>query len=217
MASSSSNNNCFAALSGLKMPLGNLFILECVSSGDKATATGSNAIPVASGNNKYANALKSKVSTEPTLRRRPALILGTKKLPPNVWATSASCPSLSSPRKTSKLSPQAKSYVLPSKRATALKKATTLPLPKAAEAGPSNWRDQFPKLILREFLQSPQDHKMNSGSSKSYSHITAKDVKTGSKQSFRSKENLLPSWSETWTMPEDWFSVPMNEKNVSPT
>ena len=68
---SSSNNNCFAALSGLKMPLGK-FVLEHVSSGDRNAATGSNAIPVAPGNNKYAAALKSKVSTEPTLRRRPA-------------------------------------------------------------------------------------------------------------------------------------------------
>ena len=215
MASSSSNNH-FAALSGLKVPLGK-FVLECVSSGDKNAATGSNTIPVAPGNNKYTAALKSKVSPEPTLRRRPALILGPKKLLPNVRATSASCPGPSSPRKTSKLSPQAKSYVLPSKRATALKRATTLLPPKVAEAGPSNWRDQFPKLILRDFLRSPQDHKMNSGLSKSYSHIAAKGIKTGSKQSFRSKESSLPSWSETWMMPEDWFSVPVNEKNVSPT
>ena len=184
---SSSSNNCFAALSGLKTPLGK-YVLERVSSGDTNAATGSNAIPVAPGNNKYATALKSKVSTEPTLRRRPALILGPKKLPPNVWATSASHPGPSSPRKTSKLSPQAKSYVLPSKRATALKRATTLPLPKAAEASPSNWRDQFPPLVPRQFLWSPSDQKMNSGSSKSFSHIASKGVKTGSKQSFRSKE-----------------------------
>ena len=170
---SSSSNNCFAALSSLKMPSGK-FVLESVSSGDKATATGSNAIPVAPGNNKYAAALKSKVSTEPTLRRRPALILGTKKLPPNVRATLASRPGPSSPRKTTKLSPQAKSYVPPSKRATALKRATTLPLPKVAEAGPSNWKDQFPKLIPHDFLRSPQDHKMNSGSSKSYSTLPPK-------------------------------------------
>ena len=58
---------------------------------------------------------------------------------------------------------------------------------------------------------------MNSGSSKSYSHIAAKGIKTGSKQSLRSKESSLPSWNETWTMPEDWFSVPENEKNISPT
>ena len=143
---SSTSNNCFAALSGLKTPSGK-FVLECISTGDKNAATGSNAIPVAT--------LKSKVSTEPTLRRRPALILGTKKLPPNVWATLASHPSPSSPRKTSKLLPQAKSYVLPSKRATALKRAILSPLPKVAEASPSNWRDQFPKLILCDFLWSP--------------------------------------------------------------
>ena len=170
---SSSSNNCFTALSSLKMPLGK-YILERVSSGDKNAATGSNAIPVAPGNNKYATALKSKVSTEPTLRRRPALILGTKKLLPNVQATSASRPGPSAPRPTSKLLPQAKSYIPPSKRATALKRAISLPLPKVAEAGPSNWRDQFPKLIPHEFLQSPQDHKMNSRSSKSYSHVATK-------------------------------------------
>ena len=201
---SSSNNNCFAILSSIKMPSGK-FILESVSLRDKAAATGSNAIPVAPGNNKYAATLQSKVSAGPTLKRKPALILGSKKLLPNVRATSASHPSPSAPRQTSKLLPQVKSYVLPSKRATALKRAISSPLPKAAEPGPSNWRDQFPKLILHEFLRSPQDHKMNSGSSKSYSHVTTKDIKTGSKQLFRSKESLLPSWSETWMTPADWF------------
>ena len=121
MASSSFNNH-FTTLSGLKMPLGK-FVLECISSGDKNAATGSNMIPVAAGNNKYAATLKSKVSTEPTLRRRPALILGSKKLLHNVWATSVSHPGPSAPRQISKLSPQAKSYVPPSKRATALKRA----------------------------------------------------------------------------------------------
>ena len=212
----SSSNNHFATLSSLKTPSGK-FILEHVSSGDKNAATGSNAIPVATGNNKYATALKSKVSTEPTLRRRPALILGTKKLPPNIRATLASRPGLSSPRKTSKPLPQVKSYVPPSKRATALKRAITSPLPKVAEAGPSNWRDQFPPLIPRQFLRSSSDQKMNSSSSKSFSHVATKGVKTGSKQSFRSKESPLPSWSETWTTPENWFSVPENEKNISPT
>ena len=111
---SDNNNNCFATLSSLKTPSGK-YVLEHISSGDKNAASGSNVIPVATGNNKYATALKSKVSTEPTLKRRPALILGTKKLPPNIWATLASHPGPSSPRKTSKLSPQAKSYILPSK------------------------------------------------------------------------------------------------------
>ena len=146
-----SSNNCFTALSGLKTPSGKC-VLESVSLGDKAAATGSNAIPVATGNNKYATALKSKVSAGLTLKRKPALILGSKKLPPNIWATSASRPGPSAPRQTSKLSPQAKSYVPPSKRATALKRAISSLLPKAAEAGPSNWRDQFPKLIPHEFL-----------------------------------------------------------------
>ena len=58
---------------------------------------------------------------------------------------------------------------------------------------------------------------MSSSSSKSYSHVTTKGIKTGSKQSFRSKESSLPSWSETWTTPVDWFSVLENEKNISPT
>ena len=214
MASSSSNDR-FAALSTLKTPSGK-FVLESVSLGDKAAATGSNAIPVAAGNNKYATALKSKVSAGPTLKRKPALILGSKKLPPNVQATLASCPGPSAPRQTSKLLPQAKSYILPSKRATALKRAISSPLPKVAEAGPSNWRDQFPKLIPHEFLQSPQDHKMNSGSSKFYSHVATKGIKMGSKQLFRSKESLLPSWNKTWTMPEDWLPLPENAKDISP-
>ena len=34
---------------------------------------------------------------------------------------------------------------------------------------------------------------------------------------FRSEEALLPSWNETWMMPEDWLPVPTNEKNISPT
>ena len=58
---------------------------------------------------------------------------------------------------------------------------------------------------------------MNSGSSNSFSHVAAKGVKTGSKQMFRSKESSLPSWSETWMMPADWFSVLENEKDISPT
>ena len=180
------------------MPLGK-FVLESVSLGDKTAATGSNTIPVAPGNNKYAAALKSKVSAGPSLKRKPALILRSKKLLPNIQATSASHPGLSSPRQTSKLSPQVKSYILPSKR------AISSLLPKVAEASPSNWRDQFPKLILHEFLQSPQDHKMNSGSSKFYSHVATKGIKMGSKQLFRSKESLLPSWNKTWTMPEDCY------------
>ena len=100
-----SSSNCFAALSSLKMPSGK-FVLESVSLQDKTTATGSNAIPVAPGNNKYATALKSKVSAGSTLKRKPALILGSKKLPPNVQATSAYCPSPSTPRQASKFSPQ---------------------------------------------------------------------------------------------------------------
>ena len=54
-------------------------------------------------------------------------------------------------------------------------------LPKAAESHPVPTKDQFPTLVPRQFLQSPQDHKMNSSLSNSYSRITTKGVKTGSK------------------------------------
>ena len=128
----------------------------------------------------------------------------------------ASRPRPSALRQTSKLLPQAKSYILPSKRAIALKRAISSLLPKAAESHLVPMRDQFPKLIPQEFLWSPQDHKMNSGSSKSYSHVAAKGIQTGSKQKFRSKESLLPSWNETWMMPEDWVFILENEKNISP-
>ena len=57
---------------------------------------------------------------------------------------------------------------------------------------------------------------MNTGSS-SYSHIAAKNVPIGSKQTFRSEEDSLPSWNEMWTTPEDWLPVPTNEENISPT
>ena len=158
------------------------------SSGEKETpaATGSNAIPI-QGNKKS---------------------FSKKPMPVN-WAQSAR-PSPSAPRPAPKLSPQVKSNLVPSKRAIALKRATSTPLPKVAQSGPSNWRDQFPPLVPRQFLRSPMDQKMNSSSSKSFSHIASKGIKTGSKPS------SLPSWSETWTMPKDWFSVPANEKNISP-
>ena len=188
MQSSTASNNCFTALSGLKTPLGKFVLASTGSSGEKETlaATGSNAIPI-QGNKKS---------------------FGKKPMPVN-WAQLAR-PGPSVPRLTPKLLPQAKSYP------STLKRAISTPLPKVAEAGPSNWRDQFPPLIPRQFLRSTEDQKMNSGLSKSFSHVASQGVKTGSKQSFRSKASLLPSWSETWTMPEDWFSVPANEKNISP-
>ena len=52
---------------------------------------------------------------------------------------------------------------------------------------------------------------MNSGSSKSYSHVATKGIKTGS------KESSLPSWNKTWMMPEDWLPLLENAKNISPT
>ena len=208
MASSSSNNH-FTTLSAFKMPSGK-FVLESVASGDKQTlaATGSNAIPIAPGNKKT---LGSKVSTGLTIKKKPVLNTGLKKLPPNVWATSASRPGLSAPRPASKLSPQAKSYIPPSKR------DISTPLPKAAVSHLVPTRDQFPPLVPHQFLQSQKDKEMNSGLSKSYSHIAAKGIQTGSKQTFRSEEALLPSWNETWTTPEDCLPVLMNEKNISPT
>ena len=209
-SSAATSNNRFAALSGLKTPSGKFVLASASPSGEKETsaATGSNAIPIR-GNLKT---FGKKVGTGPTLKRKPNMD-SLKPMPVN--RAQSARPGPSAPRPASKLSPQAKSFV-PSKRAIALKRAITTLLPKAATSGPSNWRDQFPPLVPREFLRSTEDKKMNSGLSPSFSHVTAKGVKMGSKQTFRSKTSSLPSWSETWTMPEDWFSVPANEKNVSP-
>ena len=203
MQSSAASNNRFAALSGLKTPSGKFVLASAGPSGEKETlaATGSNAIPIW-GNLKT---FGKKVGTGPTLKRKPNM--DSLKLMPVNRAQSAR-PGPSAPRPTSKLSPQVKS-VVPSKR------AISMPLPKVATSGPSNWRDQFPPLIPREFLWSAEDKKMNSGSSPSFSHVAAKGIQTGSKQTFRSKTSLLPSWSETWTTPEDWFSVPANEDRKS--
>ena len=194
MQSSSASNNHFAALSRLKTPLGKFVLAPAGSSGEKETpaAIGSNAIPIR-GNKKS---------------------FGKKPMPVN--RAQSARPGPSAPRLAPKLSPQAKSSIVPSKRAIALKRAISTPLPKAAVASPSNWRDQFPPLVPRQFLWSTMDQKMNSSSSPSFSHVASQGVKMGSKQSFRSKASSLPSWSETWTTPEDWFSVPANEKNVSP-
>ena len=212
MQSSTTSNNCFAALSGLKKPSGKFILASTSSSGEKETpaATGSNAIPI-HGNKK---SFGKKGGTGPTLKRKPNM--GSLKPMPVNRAQSAH-PGPSAPRPAPKLSPQAKSSVVPSKRAIALKRAILTPLPIVAEAGPSNWKDQFPPLVPCQFLRSPLDRKMNSGSSKSFSHIASQGIKTGSKQLFRSKASSLPSWSETWMTPEDWFSVPVNEKNISPT
>ena len=205
MQSSATSNNRFAALSGLKMPSGKFVLASAGPSGEKETpaATGSDVIPIR-GNKKT---FGKKVGTGPTLKRKPNMD-NLKLMPIN--RAQLACPGLLAPRPAPKLLPQAKSYP------SALKRAISTLLPKAATSGPSNWRDQFPPLIPRQFLWSAEDRKMNSGSSKSFSHITSQGVKTGSKQTFRSKASLLPSWSETWMMPEDWFSVPANEKNISP-
>ena len=210
-SSTAASNNHFAALSRLKTPLGKFVLASAGSSSEKETsaATGSNAIPI-QGNKK---SFGKKVGTGLTLKRKPNMD-SLKPMPIN--RVQSACPSPSAPRSTSKLLPQVKSYVPPSKRATALKRAISMPLPKVAPAGPSNWRDQFPPLVPCQFLRSAEDKKMNSGSSPSFSHVAAKGVTTGSKQTFRSKTSLLPSWSETWMTPEDWFSVPANEKNISP-
>ena len=148
-SSAAASNNRFAALSGLKTPSGKFVLASAGPSGEKEAwaATGSNAIPIR-GNKKT---------------------FGKKPMPVN-WAQLAR-PGQSAPRPTSKLSPQAKSYVPLSKRAIALKRAISTPLPKAATASPSNWKDQFPPLVPREFLRSAEDKKMNSGSSPSFSHV----------------------------------------------
>ena len=211
MQSSTASNNCFAALSGLKTPSGKFVLASTGSSSEKEllAATGSNVIPI-HGNKK---SFGKKVSTGLTLKRKPNM--GSIKPMPVNRAQSAR-PGPSAPRPAPKLSPQAKSSVVPYKRAIALKRAILMPLPKAAEAGPSNWRDQFPPLIPCQFLWSTEDRKMNSSSSPSFSHVASQGIKMGSKQTFRSKESSFPSWSETWTMPEDWFSVLADEKNVPP-
>ena len=166
MQSSAASNNCFAALSGLKTPSGKFVLASAGSSGEKETpaATGSNAIPIR-GNKK---SFSKKVGTGPTLKRKPNME-SLKPMPVN--RAQLAHPGPSAPRLAPKLSPQAKSSIVPSKRAIALKRAILMLLPKAANAGPSNWRDQFPPLIPRQFLRSTEDLKMNSGSSPSFSHI----------------------------------------------
>ena len=204
MQSSSASNNRFAALSGLKMPSGKFVLPTVTPAGDKETpaATGSNAIPIV-GNKK---SFGKKVGESPTSKRKPNT--GSLKLLPVNRAQSAR-PGPSAPRPTSKLSPQAKSFVLPSKRAIALKRAISTPLPS-----PSPSMDQFPTLIPRQFLWSAEDKKMNTSSS-SYSNVAQKGIKNGSKQSFRSEAFAKAFWNETSTMSQDWFPLPSNEENIS--
>ena len=57
---------------------------------------------------------------------------------------------------------------------------------------------------------------MNSGLS-SYSNVAQKGIKTRSKQSFRSEAFANASWNETSTTSQDWFSLPPNEENISPS
>ena len=57
---------------------------------------------------------------------------------------------------------------------------------------------------------------MNTSSS-SYSNVAQKGIKTGSKQSFRSEAFANASWNETSTTSQDWFSLLLNEKNISPS
>ena len=169
MQSSSASNNCFTALSTLKMPMGKFVLGSTSSSGNKETpaATGSNTIPIY-GNKK---SFGKKVGTSPTLKTKPNN--GSLKLLPINWAQSA-CPGLSAPRPASKISPQAKSFVRPCNRAVALQRAISTPLPH-----PSPSMDQFLALIPRQFLWSAEDKKMNTGSS-SYSNVAQKGIKTGS-------------------------------------
>ena len=157
-SSAAASNNRFAALSGLKTPSGKFILASAGPSGEKETlaATGSNAIPIR-GNKK---SFGKKVGTGPTLKRKPNMD-SLKPMPVN--RAQSARPGPSAPRPAPKLSPQAKSPLVPSKRAIALKRAISTPLPKVATSGPSNWRDQFPPLVPREFLRSAEDKKMNSG------------------------------------------------------
>ena len=121
MQSSSAPNNRFTPLSALKMPLGKFVLEKVTPAGNKETsaATGSNAIPI-HGNKKS---------------------FGKKLLPIN--RAQSARPGPLAPRPASKLSPQAKSFVPPSNRTIALKRAISTPLPH-----PSPSMDQFPALPL---------------------------------------------------------------------
>ena len=176
MQSSAASNNRFAALSGLKTPSGKFVLASAGSSGEKETpaATGSNAIPIR-GNKK---GFGKKVGTGPTLKRKPNMD-SLKPMPIN--RAQSARPGLLATRPTNKKYYQAESLVRPSNRATALKRAISMPL-----LHPAPSMDQFPPLVPRQFLRSAEDRKMNTGSS-SYSNVAQRGVKTGSKQSFRSE------------------------------
>ena len=120
MQSSSTSNNCFTALSGLKMPSGKFILASASSSGEKETpaATGSNAIPI-QGNKKT---------------------FGKKPMPVN--RAQSARPGLLAARPTNKKYYQAESLVWPSTRAIALKRAISTLLPHPAPS-----MDQFPPLV----------------------------------------------------------------------
>ena len=162
------------------------------------------ALPISIHENK--KSFGKKVGTGLTLKRKPNL--GSLKPMPINWAQSAH-PGPSAPRPASKLSPQVKSFVWPSNRAVALKRAISTPLPH-----PSPSMDQFPMLIPRQFLVSTKDKKMNTSSS-SYSNVAQKGTKNGSKQLFRSEAFVNASWNETSMTSQDWFPLPSNEENIS--
>ena len=206
MQSSAASNNCFAALSALKMPSGKFILGSAGSSGDKETpaATGSNAIPI-HGNKKT---FGKKVGTGPTLKRKPNMD-SLRPMPAN--RAKLARPGPSAPRLASKLLPQAKSFIRPCNRAVALQRAISTPLPHPAPA-----MDQFPALIPCQFLWSTEDKKMNTSLS-SYSNVAQRGIKTGSKQSFRSEAFKNASWNETSMMSQDWFPLPSNEENISPS
>ena len=206
MQSSAASNNRFAALSRLKTPLGKFVLASAGPSSEKEilAATGSNAIPI-QGNKK---SFGKKVGTGPTLKRKPNMD-SLKPMPVN--RAQSARPGFLAARPTNKKYYQAASLVRPSNRAVALKRAISTPLPRPAPS-----MDQFPPLVPRQFPQSAEDRKMNSGSS-SYSNVAQKGIKTGSKQSFRSEAFANASWNETSTTSQDWFSQPPNEKNISPS
>ena len=108
MAASSSSNNCFAPLATLKTPSGKFVLKSVASAGNNkpSAATGSNAIPIPYGNKRV---LGRKVGTGLTLKGKPNFNHGTQR------PALVSRPGLSAPRLASKILPQVKSYIPPSK------------------------------------------------------------------------------------------------------
>ena len=50
----------------------------------------------------------------------------------------------------------------------------------------------------------------------SYSNVAQMGIQNRSKQTFRSEAFLNASWNETSMTSQDWFSLLLNEENISP-